>query len=153
MTSQPEGVRQDDPHAASVRRLAAAMLRTGLLFGAAAGAVSVVVAAVLAGWTGLIGAVIGVAVAFASSLVTVGMMHLTAALPPESLLGVVLGGYTLKIVALLVVMVTLRDVPVLDPMALGLTVLVTVIAWAVAEVVAFRRTKIPTIIPAGGGSS
>jgi ATP synthase protein I len=136
-------------HADSVRTLAAAMLRTGVLFAAVATVVSLAVAAATAGWPGLYGAAVGAAVGFVSSLLTIAMMWASAPLPVESLFGVVLGGYTVKIFALLVVAFPLRQVEAFHPMALALTVLAVVVAWAAAEVVAFRRTRIPTIIPDG----
>jgi ATP synthase protein I len=140
----------DNPHAASVRTLAAAMLRTGVRLAGAVAVLSLVVAAALAGWQGLFGAAVGAAVAFVSSLVTIALMRATAPLPVESLFGAGLGGYLLKIVLLLAIAVPLRGVEQLHPTALALTVLAVVVAWVVAEVIAFRRTKIPTIIPAGG---
>jgi ATP synthase protein I len=132
-----------------VRTLAAAMLRTGMVFGSVAVVVSVAVAAALAGWPGLSGAAVGAVVGFVSSLLTIVLMKATAALPVEALFGAVLGGYTLKIFALLVVTYALRPVEQLHPVALALTVLAVVVAWVAAEVVAFWRTRIPTIIPAG----
>ncbi|SNR77310.1 hypothetical protein SAMN06265360_11880 [Haloechinothrix alba] len=152
MAEQAQGAgpgdrQEDNPHAASVRTLATAMLRMGLRIGLAGALLAIAVSWVLLGWPGLASAAVGALVAFGSSLVTVWMMHKTAALPPEMLFGLVLGGYILKLGALLVVMLTLRGVEVFDPVALGVTMLVTVLAWAAAEVVAFQRAKIPTVIP------
>lgn len=133
--------------AQAVTALAAAMLRTGLWYGGAAAVLAAVAATALAGWRGLVGAALGVLLGFLSSLATMGLMRLAAALPVETLLGVVLGGYTIKIALLLVAAVALRGAAWLDPTAFGLSVLAVVAAWAAAEVVAFRRTRIPTIIP------
>lgn len=157
MTDQrePQDARDHDmggenPHADSVRKLAGAMLRTGTRFGVVTAILAIAISTVLIGWAGLFGSLAGALVGFASSLVTVWMMHKTATLPAEAVLGVVLGGYTLKIVALLVVMLTLRPLTWFDPMALALTVLATVVAWTVAEVRAFQQTRIPTIISGAG---
>ncbi len=136
-----------ETHAQAVTVLAAAMLRTGLWCAGAAAAVALAVATVLAGGPGLAGAAVGVALGLLSSLATIGLMRVAAMLPVEALLGVVMGGYTLKIALLLVVAFPLRRVAWLQPTALALSVLAVVAAWAVAEVVAFRRTRIPTIIP------
>jgi ATP synthase protein I len=131
--------------------LAAAMLRIGLGVGSATAVAALAVAAALAGWPGLLGAAVGAGVAFASSLLTIALMRVTASLPVESLFGVVLGGYLIKVFLLLAIAVPLRDATQLHPMALALTVVAVVIAWALAEVIAFRRTRLPTIIPAGDG--
>lgn len=134
-------------HAESVRALAAAMLRVGVWFGALAGLGALLVAAAFAGWPGLLGAGLGVAVGFASALFTIGLMRLSAPLPVEAVFGAVLGGYVVKIGLLLAVAAPLREIGQLDRLAFALSVLAVVVAWAVAEVVAFRRTPIPTIIP------
>lgn len=141
-----------ESHAGSVRTLAAAILRTGLLLGAAAAAVALAAAAALAGWPGVLGAGTGIAVAFVSSLFTIVLMRLTAALPVAAMFGAVLGGYTMKVAGLLMVAVPLRGVEQFHPMAFGMSVLAVVVAWAAAGVVAFKRTRIPTIIPAPAGS-
>lgn len=74
-------------------------------------------------------------------------MRMVAAMPVAALLGAVLGGYTLKMAALLLVAAALQGVEAVHPIAFGLSVLAVVVTWAAAEMVAFRRTPIPTIIP------
>ncbi|QSB15851.1 hypothetical protein JQS43_05820 [Natronosporangium hydrolyticum] len=140
-----------ETHAESVRALAAAMLRTGLGFGAAAALVALALSSAFAGWPGLLGAAVGVALGFVSSLATIGLMHLTAPLPVEALFGAAMGSYAIKIGLLMAVVAPLRGVSSLHPTALALSVLAVVVAWAVAELVAFWRTRLPTIIPAQGG--
>lgn len=135
-----------NPHAESVRTLASAMLRTALLPGLATVLIAVALATLLAGLPGLYGALIGGAVAFGSSLATIGMMRWSADLPVMMVMSVALGGYVFKLVALLAVMVSLKNAAWLDKMSLALTVLATILVWAAAELVAFKRTKIPTLI-------
>lgn len=137
-----------ETHADSVRALAAAMLRTGLALGAVVAVAAIAVATAVGGWPGLYGAVVGVALGFVSSLATIGLMHLTAPLPVQALFGAVLGGYVIKIGLLMAVVAPLRAVTWLEPTALALSVLAVVFAWVGAEVMAFRRTPLPTIIPA-----
>lgn len=135
-----------DPQAESVRKLARAMLRTALLPGLLTVAIAATIAAVAIGSSGLTGALVGGAVAFASSLLTIVLMRLSAGMPPMVVMAVAMGGYLLKLVALLVVLVLLRDVESVHTMSLGLTMLATIFVWAGAEVVAFKRTQIPTLI-------
>lgn len=135
-------------HADSVRILATAMLRTGVRVGGATAVVALAAGVGVAGWPGLVGAAVGAAVGFASSLLTIALMRLAAPLPVESLFGVVLGGYVIKVFLLLVVAVPLREVEQMHPVAFALTVVAVVVAWAAAEVIAFWRTRLPTIIPA-----
>lgn len=135
-----------NPHAQSVRTLADAMLRTSIVPGLVTVAAAVVVATVVAGTPGLLGAAVGGVIAFASSLFTILMMKQSADLPVMMVMAIALGGYVFKLLVLLIAMILLRGVEAIHPMSLALTVLATVMVWAGAELVAFKRTKIPTII-------
>lgn len=136
------------PHAQSVLKLADAMYRNALWPGIATVVIGAVVSVILVGLTGLWGALVGGAVAFGSSLVTLWMMRKTAAMEPMAVLAVSLGGYIIKILILLGLMMLLRHVPFLHVKALAFTMLAVILVWAAAEFLAFRKTKIPTIIPA-----
>ncbi|GAB2665581.1 hypothetical protein GCM10027271_25800 [Saccharopolyspora gloriosae] len=145
-TEQPAEQAAENPHAATVRKLADAMLRTALWPGVATVLLGIVVSAVLVGATGAFGAVVGGAVAFGSSLLTIFLMRWTGGLHPMFVMAVALGGYVGKMLVLLIVMTLLGGVEAIHPMALALTMLATIMVWAGAEVVAFRNTKIPTIV-------
>jgi hypothetical protein len=142
-------VTEPNPHATSVLTLADAMLRTALVPGLVTVAVGAVAATVLVGADGLYGALVGGAVASGSSLMTLFMMRWSAGLPAMVVMGVALGGFALKMVVLLGVMIAFQGVDAFHPMSLALTFLATVLVWAAAEAVAFRRTKIPTVIVDG----
>ncbi len=122
------------------------MLRWGMRVSVPGALITVGVAILAAGTPGLLGAGLGVVLGFGSALVTIAMMRMAAPRQPSALMGFALGGYALKMSALLVVMLLLQDVSGFSRPALAFGMLVTVIAWAVAEVVAFRTTKTPTII-------
>jgi ATP synthase protein I len=136
-----------NPHAASVLKLADAMFRGSVWFAVATVVVGMVVSGVLVGQSGVFGALVGGAVACASSLATLLLMRNTAALNPYFVMAAALGGFMGKMLVLLIVMLLLRDVDALHPKALAFTMLATVIVSAATEAVAFRRVKIPTIIP------
>ncbi|WP_236794955.1 hypothetical protein [Amycolatopsis sp. GM8] len=138
----------ENPHAQSVLKLADAMYRGALWPAVATVVIGAVVSLILVGLPGLFGAIAGGAVAFASSLVTLWMMRRTAAMDPMAVMAVSLGGYIVKILVLLGVMMGLRHVSFLHSKALAFTMLAVILVWAAAEFVAFRRTRIPTIIPA-----
>ncbi|GAA2778396.1 hypothetical protein [Saccharopolyspora taberi] len=143
------GTAAENPHAESVQRLAAAMLRTAVLPGAVTVALGAVVATVLVGVTGLVGALIGGVVAFASSLLTIWLMRTTGGMNPMFVMVAALGGYIGKMVVLLVVMTLLGGIEAIHRESLAFTMLATILVWAGAEVVAFKKTKIPTIVPGG----
>ncbi|MQA08112.1 MAG: hypothetical protein GEU98_06070 [Pseudonocardiaceae bacterium] len=140
-----------DSHAANVLRLADAMLRYALLPGAIAAVLGITISAVLAGLPGALGALVGAAVAFASSLLTLLLMRKTAGSNPYVVMAVSLGGFVGKLLVLFLVLMALRGVEALHPTALALTMLGTILVWVGAEVRAFQKTKIPTIIPASDG--
>ncbi|GAA4619803.1 hypothetical protein [Saccharopolyspora hordei] len=137
----------ENPHAASVRRLASAMLRTAIWPGVVTVVVGAVVATALVGASGLFGALVGGVVAFGSSLLTIWLMRFTGGMSPHFVMVAALGGYVGKMLVLLVVMTLLGGVEALHRESLAFTMLATVLVWAGAEVVAFKRTRTPTIIP------
>ncbi|MBB5155301.1 hypothetical protein [Saccharopolyspora phatthalungensis] len=136
-----------NPHAEIVRKLAAAMLRTAVWPGVATVAIGAIVATVLVGVPGLIGALVGGVVAFASSLLTIWLMRFTGGMSPHFVMVAALGGYIGKMIVLLVVMTLLGGIDMIHRESLAFTMLATVMVWAGAEVVAFKRTKIPTVVP------
>lgn len=133
-------------HARSVHRLADAMLGWGLRISLPLSLLTLGVAVLSAGTEGLVGGGFGVVLGQGSALVTITMMRLAASRGPSSLLGFALGGYALKMTALLVVMLLLRDVDGFSRPALAFGMLVVVVAWAAGEVIAFQRTKTPTLV-------
>lgn len=138
-----------DPHAENVRKLADAMLRHTLVAGTVTTVLAVVVAAMTAGVTGLFGALIGAALALASAVATLLIMRLVADLPPAYVRAVVLNGYMVKILTMFVVMAAMRLLDVasaVNTTALAFALLAVVVAIAAAEVRAFTRTKIPTLV-------
>lgn len=133
-------------HGDSVRLLATAMLRYGLPIGLAVIVVAAVIAVSVVGMPGLWGALVGGAIGLFLSLLTILLMRQSADFPPMVVMAVAMGGFVVKLVVLLLMVVALRDVTALHTYSLGLTLLASIIAWAAAEVVAFRRTQIPTLI-------
>jgi len=133
-------------HAESVRTLATAMLRTSAVPVAVTAVLAVLVSTVVAGLPGLWGSLVGVVVSVASGLATLWLMHRTAALPVHFVMAAALGGFAGKMVVLLVTMLLLRGADGLDTRSLALTMLAVIVVTAVFETLAFRRTKIPTLI-------
>ncbi|HEY0453287.1 hypothetical protein [Actinophytocola sp.] len=155
MTHEPKdesdlglGLLADMPktHAESVLKLADAMWRTALWPVLAVVVAGITVATLFAGVEGTLGALVGAAVAVASSLATLWLMRKTAAMNVMLVMAAALGGFMAKMLILLVVMLLLRDVTVFHTESLAYTMLAVVLTWAAMDAVAFRRTKIPTLI-------
>ncbi|GAB2744894.1 hypothetical protein GCM10027174_18370 [Salinifilum aidingensis] len=138
---------QRNPHADSVLRLASAMLRTAWLPALATVVLGALASFALVGWTGSVSALLGGVVAFGSSLLTLWLMRFSAGMNPAFVMALCLGGYIGKMLVLLVVMTLLGAVGFVQREALAFTMLATILVWAGAEIVAFRKTPIPTIVP------
>ena len=147
-TSEDLGIRTDLPrtHGEAVTRLADAMLRYALWPGVGTGVLGIVVFGVLFGIPGAVSALIGAVIACASSLGTWWLMRRTAALNPMMVMTGALGGFVGKMIILLVVMTVLREISYIHVKSLAYTMLAVVIVWAALDTVAFRRTKLPTLI-------
>lgn len=137
---------QPRTHGEAVTRLADAMLRYAILPAVATVVVGVVVASVLHGPRGGVAALVGGAVAFASSMATWWLMRRTAAMNPMMVMTGALGGFVGKMIILLLVLMALREITWLHTESLAYTMLAVVIVWAAMDTVAFRRTKLPTLI-------
>src|SRR5882757_2868441 len=137
---------QPKTHGESVVRLADANLRYALWPGVATVVVGIIAGGVIIGLAGALGALVGGVVACASSLATLWLMRKTSHLQPIVVMGAALGGFAGKMVLLLIVMTVVRPIDWLHTESLAYTMLATVLVWVAMETVAFRRTKVPTLI-------
>lgn len=139
---QPESAKE------IVQKLATAMFRGAIWWTLGTVAVAAVLAGVLVGWNGVYGALAGGVVAFVSSVATLILMRQTAGISTNMLMVAVLGGFAVKMVILLIALTLLGEIEALHRNSLAFTLLATILVTATAEVFAFQRTKVPTIIPA-----
>ena len=142
------GIQTDLPrtHGEAVTRLADAMLRYALIPAAVTAVVGIVVASVMFGARGGVAALVGGLVAFGSSLATWWLMRKTSGMNPMMVMTGALGGFVGKMIILLLVLMVLREITWLHTKSLAFTMLAVVIVWAAMDTVAFRRTKLPTLI-------
>jgi ATP synthase protein I len=138
-----------NPHTEALLTLAGAMFRYAIWPSLAVGALGVLLFGLVNGGPGAFGAGVGAALAIASSLLTLFLMRKSANAGPHMAMAASLGGFVLKLLALLLIMAALKGVDALHPESLGITMIAVVVVAAGAEAFAFRRTKLPTIIPAG----
>jgi ATP synthase protein I len=147
-TAADLGITTDQPrtHAEAVTKLADAMLRYALWPAVATVVVGIVIASLLYGARGGVAALVGGIVAFGSSLATWWLMRRTAGMNPMMVMAGALGGFVGKMIVLLLVLMVLREISWLHTRSLAYTMLAVVIVWAAMDTVAFRRTKLPTLI-------
>jgi ATP synthase protein I len=139
-------------HEAVVRRLADEMFRGALWATVATVAVGLVVWTVVAGLNGLVAALIGGALAFLSSVGTLVLMRKTASLPLQFIMVAALAGFMAKLILLVVVMLLLRQFPVLHTNALALTMAATIVVATFMEVRASKRSRSQLVIPTPGNT-
>ena len=103
------------------------------------------VAGVLAGWPGVLGAVLGTALAIAFFAVTVVVVSWAGRVSDELMLPAALATYVAKIAGIGVLLVTLRDTTAFDHTAFALAVVVGACVFLVAEVRIAAGAHIPYV--------
>ncbi|MGV1009428.1 MAG: hypothetical protein ACOYBY_12565 [Dermatophilaceae bacterium] len=145
MTPSPQ--RQDAAESDAFSEL----LRGSLVPTAVVGAVAVLVAAFSgpkAAWS----AALGVALVLAFFTISLLAMKRTAHLAPTAVMLVVMVTYTVKILALGIVMVLLRDATWVSGYAVGVTITICTLVWLYFEMRAYKRLRIFVFTPQPGGS-
>lgn len=136
-----------DTHAGIVVKYADAMLRGALWWGVGTAVAAVVVSTVLVGVPGLVGSLIGVAIALGSSLLTLIVMRRSSGVQPTMLLGIAMSTFIGKLILLFGLAKLLHGVAFVHPKAFALSFAAVIVVWTVAETFAFRKVKVPTVIP------
>ncbi|WP_425388654.1 hypothetical protein [Amycolatopsis jejuensis] len=125
------------------------MTRASLLFTPPFILACIVLFSVLNGLPGFLGSLVGGVLAMAASLSTLGMMKISAGQDPSFVMLIALGGYAAKVILLFLALTLLKGVTALHPLSLGITMIVAILVAAAVEFASFRKTRMPTIIPAG----
>ncbi len=121
--------------------------RAGALTAIAA-AIMVAVSAALVGVKGLVGALIGVAIVtvfFGLSILIVGR---AARVSPQAMMVAAMITYLVKIVALAIVVSTLRGMTAFSDRAAGLTALGCILVWSATQVITAVKVKMLYVEPA-----
>jgi ATP synthase protein I len=142
----------DVTHAKVVQRLADEMFKAAVWVALGTFAAGVVVSTIIWGTGGLYGALIGGAIACASAVATLVLMRKTADLDPMFVMVAALGGFTGKLIVLFAALLLLRGQEWLEPKALGITMVVTVLVTAYMEARASKRTRSQMVVPASDGT-
>lgn len=127
----------------------ATVIRRSAAVSAAAAAVMVAVSAAVAGWKGVVGALLGtalVAVFFAISVIAVGY---AARVSPQFMMLTAMGTYIIKILVLLFLVVHYSNTVAFSPRMFGLTAVVCILAWSASQVTWSMRLKMAYVEPDG----
>ena len=126
----------------------ARLLRGAVVPTAAAGAIAVVLCAVLVGGKGLIGALLGSVIVLAFFSVTIVVISRVAQTQPQMLLGYAMLTYLGKVVFLAVLMIAFKHTTLFHFRSFGFTMLGLTLVWLAAETRAVLKTKIFYVDPA-----
>jgi ATP synthase protein I len=127
-----------------------ALLRSPMLAVAMVTGAVAVVASILAGFDGLVGAVLGgvlVVVFFGADHV---LRDRTRRTRPEHVMALALAGYAVKVLLLALLLVLLGDTTLFSRGAFAAAILLGATAWLAAEVRAFARARILYVEPHDG---
>jgi len=124
------------------------MLVLGSLATLLLGGACVLVAWLVQGTPGLWGAVVGVAIVWASSAISLLALGATRRLDPSTTMLVALVVHTGKVAVILVGLVVVASIGLLDERidrwSLAATIVVLSLTWTTAELAAYLRTRQPT---------
>jgi ATP synthase protein I len=145
MTDPRPGPEKDAPHVATVLRLASAMQRNAVILTAVATVIALVVAFLLRGGPGLVGALVGAVIAAGLGWLGTWVMARTARATPA---GVMIGAMTAfgaKLLFMLVFLLLFQDTTLFHSRSFAFTLMGVTAAWIFGEVIGFVRTRIPAV--------
>ena len=116
---------------------------------AGAAVVMVVLATVLGGTKGLIGALLGVALVAVFFAISITAVWRASKISPQAMMITALSTYLIKILALLVVVSKLLGTTAFNGRLFGLTAIVCVLVWSFAQVLWSMRLKVLYVEPDG----
>lgn len=141
----PPADQKDAPHVATVLMMARAMQRIALVLSVIASVVTLVVAYLLRGGPGLIGALVGVVLALVLGYLGTYVMAKTARATPIGVMAGAMTAFAGKIVFMLVFLLVLRGTTLFDNQSFAVALLAVTVAYVVGEVVGFVRTRMPVV--------
>ena len=136
---------KDAPHVATVLRLASAMQRHAVIVSAIVTVIALVVAFVLRGTPGLVGALAGAVLAGGLGWLGTWVMARTARATPAGVMIGAMAAFGVKIVFMLVFLLLFQGTTLFDGRSFAFTILAVTAAWILGEVAGFVRTRIPAV--------
>ena len=123
--------------------------RRSAVITAGAAVIMVVLATVLGGTKGLIGALLGAALVAVFFAISITAVSRAAKVSPQAMMITALSSYIIKILVLLVVVSKLSSTTAFNGRLFGLTAIVCVLVWSGAQVLWSMRLKVLYVEPDG----
>jgi hypothetical protein len=125
------------------------VLKRALLYGGILAAVIAVVGSVVgyvvAGADGVISALIGTAMAVVFLGITAASILFARRFDIGAFFGIVMGAWLLKFVLFLILAVSLKDAPWIEPGVLFVTIVVAVVGTLAVDVIVVARSRVPYV--------
>lgn len=139
-------------------RIFTRILRLGSLLALGIAVVGCLVGGLTVGTTGVVGALIGTALALVFTGMTavsilLGLKASGGSLLSGAFFGIVLGGWLLKFIVFLVIVVLLKDQPWVNTLAMFLSIVAGVIGSLVVDVVVVTRARVPIDVALPGADT
>lgn len=142
-------------------RIFTTILRLGSLLALGIAVVGCIVGGLTAGVTGVTSALIGTALALVftgmtAASILLGLRASGGSLISGAFFGIVLGGWLLKFIVFLVIVVLLKDQPWVNTLVMFLSIVVGVVGSLVVDVVVVTRSRQPYIdvaLPGADGAN
>jgi ATP synthase protein I len=123
--------------------------RRSAVITAGAAVIMVVIATVLGGTKGLIGALLGAALVAVFFAISITAVSRAAKVSPQAMMITALSSYLIKILVLLVVVSKFSGTTAFNGRLFGLTAIVCVLVWSGAQVLWSMRLKVLYVEPDG----
>jgi ATP synthase protein I len=136
---------KDAPHVATVLKLASAMQRSAVTITAVVAVIALVVAFVLRGGPGVVGALVGAVIAGGLGWLGTWVMARTARATPAGVMIGAMAAFGMKILFMLVFLLLFQGTTLFDSRSFAFTILAVTAAWIIGEVVGFVRARIPAV--------
>jgi ATP synthase protein I len=123
------------------------VVRRSAVLTSAVAAVMIGICAGVAGAKGVYGALVGIGIVAAFFGISILAVGRAAKVSPMVMMGVAMATYIVKIIAFMVIVRLLENVTVFNAKLLGLTAIVLILAWSIAQVVTMMRTRMLYVTP------
>ncbi|MFC7644619.1 hypothetical protein ACFQX6_30955 [Streptosporangium lutulentum] len=114
------------------------------------GLLVILVAALIAGGKGALGAAVGTLIVCAFFTIGVIVVSYASRVSPMMMMTAAVLSYVVKILIIMVLLRTFEDVTVFEPKAFGWAAIVCTVAWSVGEMRGFMKLKMLYVDPEAG---
>ncbi len=114
---------------------------------AIAGGILIVVGAAIDGGKGALGAALGVTLVAVFFTLSVVAVSLVGRWNQAAMTATALGTYVVKILAVAIIVVSLRNTTVFNTKLFGFTAIICILVWSAGQIATLARSRVPYVVP------